>query len=107
MVTPKDALRRTSRLRWWSKFRHLRRYERPEGTPLRDALAYVLWAPDVGDFNYELRNEAEFMDATAAPSCALALRHAAPAGVRPAHRLVRSGPATGWTSTSQGGRSAC
>ena len=56
-----DRLRRLSRLRWLEKARLTRYYGVSLwARPLRVA-RYVLWAPDVGDFSYELDNEVELV----------------------------------------------
>lgn len=57
-----DRLRRLSRLRWLEKTRIVRSY----GVSFRDAplrvARYILFAPDVGDFTYELDNEGELVE---------------------------------------------
>lgn len=72
-----DRLRRFSRLRWLAKAKIVRHY----GTSFRDhpwrVARYVLLAPDVGDFSYELGNDAELIDVLAQ---ALALEPATIAG---------------------------
>jgi hypothetical protein len=56
-----NRLRRLSRLRWLEKARLTRYYGISfRARPLQVA-KYVLWAPDVGDFSYELDNEAELV----------------------------------------------
>lgn len=59
--TLQNRLRRFSRLRWLEKARLTRFY----GASLRvrpwQIVSYVLWAPDVGDFTYELDNETELV----------------------------------------------
>jgi len=72
-----DRLRRFSRLRWLEKSRIVRSYGVSfRAQPLLVA-RYVLFDPDVGDFNYELDNEHELVDFLAGP---LSVSHEAIAG---------------------------
>jgi hypothetical protein len=57
-----DRLRRLSRLRWFEKSRIVRSYGASfRARPLL-VTRYVLFDPDVGDFNYDLENEHELVD---------------------------------------------
>ena len=95
-----NRLRRLSRLRWIEKARLTSYY----GVSLRarplQVAKYVLWAPDVGDFSYELDNEDELVEFLAS---ALALEptqvkgyldelHAAPEVTRDLAAAVRGRP---------------
>ncbi|HWJ51356.1 MAG TPA: class I SAM-dependent methyltransferase [Solirubrobacteraceae bacterium] len=56
-----NRLRRFSRLRWLEKARLTRYYQVSFRARPWQVAKYVLWAPDVGDFSYELDNEAELV----------------------------------------------
>ncbi|HEX5853099.1 MAG TPA: class I SAM-dependent methyltransferase [Solirubrobacteraceae bacterium] len=57
-----DRLRRLSRLRWLEKARLTRYYGASFRARPWQVAKYVLWAPDVGDFSYELDNGDELVE---------------------------------------------